>query len=414
MTSAASLRAPSGRDHRVDFWRGVALVMIFINHIPGNLYENFTSRNFGFSDAAELFVFLAGFASAFAYGRLFFAGHELVSTLKAFRRSGVLVMVQLMLSTLALGIYSWGALALGHGELLSRIGLSQFIASPVETMIGFATMTHQLGYVNILPMYAVLLLMLPALLFIARISLNLMLGVSAVVWLLAYVFAIDLPNYPLPGGWFFNPVAWQLIFALGLYCGFQRIERGYAVPFHPWLIAAAGAYCMIAFLTIRFNLWSWWAALPFPVLLTGFDKTYVSLPRLLHIIAIVYLFANASATSPFSTVKRDNPLAMLGRHSLPVFAAGTVMSLMGQVIKNDRTPHFLADTLMIGAGIAILFALARFLDWWAVAQKVALGPTAGRAIDPTRAELSAGAKAGQDPRRAAGSKLGQGSVTPAE
>lgn len=44
----------------IDFWRGFALVTIFINHIPGNFYERFTHRNIGVSDSAELFVFLAG------------------------------------------------------------------------------------------------------------------------------------------------------------------------------------------------------------------------------------------------------------------------------------------------------------------------------------------------------------------
>ncbi|MBO0904342.1 OpgC family protein [Jiella sonneratiae] len=406
MNIAVSQRSQSGRDHRVDFWRGIALVMIFINHIPGNLYENFTSRNFGFSDAAELFVFLAGFASAFAYGRLFFGGHRLVATLKAWRRAGVLVLVQFMLVTVAVGIYCWGALALGRGEILTRIGFQQFISAPIETMVGIATMTHQFGYVNILPMYAVLLFMLPVLLALARISLNVMLAVSATVWLLAYVFAIDLPNYPLPGGWFFNPISWQLVFAIGLYCGFRRMERGFAVACRPWLVGLAAAYCIVAFLTVRLDLWSWWGSLPFPVLLTGFDKTYVSLPRLLHVLAAIYLFANAAPTSVFSRIGRDNPFAMLGRHSLPIFAAGTVMSLFGQVVKYGQTPHLLADTLMICGGIAIMFVFARYLEWWASAQKAALGPVAGRAIDPTRANRPAGAEAAGGSRRA-GAALGE-------
>ncbi|MBO0661769.1 OpgC domain-containing protein [Jiella sp. MQZ9-1] len=389
MNIAALPRPTQGRDHRVDFWRGIALVMIFINHIPGNLYENFTSRNFGFSDAAELFVFLAGFASAYAYGRLFLGGHRLVATLKAWRRAGVLFLVQAMLTLFAIGISCWGALVLGQGELLTRIGLASFNSAPIETMVGFATLGHQLGYVNILPMYAAMLFMLPALLFLARIDLRLMLGGSIAVWLLAGIFSIDMPNYPLPGGWFFNPFSWQLIFAFGLFCGFRRIERGYSVAFKPWLMALAGVYAMIAFLTVRFQLWSWWGALPFPTLLTGFDKTYVSLPRLLHVLAVVYIFANAAAASPLASIRRENPFAMLGRHSLPVFATGTVLSLFAQVFKFDAQPHFLFDTLIIAAGITLQFTLARYLDWWGVAQKVALGAKAERPIDPTRAAVPA-------------------------
>ena len=44
----------------VDFWRGFALVEIFVNHIPGNVYEQFTHKALSLSDSAELFVFLAG------------------------------------------------------------------------------------------------------------------------------------------------------------------------------------------------------------------------------------------------------------------------------------------------------------------------------------------------------------------
>src|SRR5438105_9559770 len=59
------------RDTRVDFFRGVALILIFIDHIPGNIFAKFTLTNFGFADAAEIFVFLAGYASFLAYDRAF-------------------------------------------------------------------------------------------------------------------------------------------------------------------------------------------------------------------------------------------------------------------------------------------------------------------------------------------------------
>ena len=57
----------TGRDPRLDFFRGLCLAMIFINHVPGQIYETFTSRNFGFTDAAEGFVFMSGAAAGLAY-----------------------------------------------------------------------------------------------------------------------------------------------------------------------------------------------------------------------------------------------------------------------------------------------------------------------------------------------------------
>lgn len=359
-----------GRDYRVDFWRGVALAMIFINHVPGTIFEQFTSRNFGFSDAAELFVFLAGFASAYAYGRLFMAGHRLVAALKAFRRAGVLYLVHATMTVLTVGLFAWAALAFGEGGYMTRIALNSFVTKPLETMIGFASLGHQLGYVNILPMYSALLLMLPLHLALAAIDRRLMLAFAVGLWFLVFPWRIDLPAYPLPGGWFFNPLAWQVIFAAGLYCGLNRIEKGVSVPYRPWLYGAALAFALAAFVTLRFEGWSWWTSLPLPDLLTTFDKTYVGLPRLLHVLAIAYLFANAAADSPFSRITRSNPFTMLGRHSLPVFAVGTMLSLMAQTYKFGTEPYVPRDAVIILGGLAILFALARYLDWWGEASRV--------------------------------------------
>ena len=369
---APPVRISAGRDYRVDFWRGVALAMIFINHIPGNVFENYTSRNFGFSDAAELFVLLAGFASAFAYAPLFFAGHRLVASIKAWRRAGVLVLVHILLSTMAFGLFAWAALAFGEGELMKHSGLNLALSHPLETMVGVATLGHQLGYVNILPMYSVMLLMLPIHLALAAIDRRVMLGAAIAFWIVTFVFRLDVPAYPLPGGWFFNPFAWQLIFAIGLYCGLTRKAKGTAVPYSKIVYGLCLAYAFVAFVTIRFDLWYVWGQLPFPVLISGFDKTYVSLPRLLHVLAVCYIFANAPKTSPFAAMSKDNPFVMLGRHSLPVFAVGTMLSLIGQVIEYGRAPSFLFDLALVTAGLAIQFALARYLDWWRMAAKVAV------------------------------------------
>ncbi|WP_245318988.1 OpgC family protein [Consotaella salsifontis] len=370
----------------MDFYRGIALAMIFVNHVPGNVWENFTSRNFGYSDAAELFVFLAGFASAFAYGKLFLAGEPLIASIKAWRRAGVLYLVHLMIMAMAMAIFAWSALAFGEGRLLDHMNLTPLLTRPLDVLIGIPTLAHQFGYVNILPMYSVMLLVVPVLLLLARIDLRLMLGVSGLVWFLAATFRIDMPNYPNSGGWFFNPIAWQFLFAIGLACGLNKMRRGVSVPYHPILFALAAAYVISALIVDAFTLWGWEAYLPLPFALRNFDKTYVTAPLLLHVLSLIYVFANASKTSPLARVRKDNPFTMLGRHSLPVFATGTVLSLIGQVIIFDTKPDLLRDTLLLGAGLILQFLLARYLDWWRVASKVKV-PSAASAPEARRPQV---------------------------
>ncbi|WP_102961072.1 OpgC family protein [Mangrovicella endophytica] len=355
---------PAGRDHRVDFWRGVALMMIFVNHIPGTIWENVTSRNFGFSDAAEVFVFLAGFASAFAYGKGYLSGDPVKASIKALRRAGVLYLVHILLTVMAIALFAWSAFAFGRGELLQMNNLAMFLTRPLDVMIGIPTLGHQLGYVNILPMYSAILVMLPVLLLVARYGRHTMLLASAALWVACGIWRFDMPNFPQEGGWFFNPFAWQFLFALGLYCGLSRWQRGYAVAYSPLVYCAALAYVVFALVFVSFDLFGMEQSLGLPFLLGTFDKTYLTAPRLLHVLAVIYVFAYAPKTSPISAIRRENPLAVLGRHSLPIFATGTMLSLAGQVIRYGTIPSVALDTVLIVSGLAIQFALARYLDWW--------------------------------------------------
>jgi hypothetical protein len=52
---------PRGRDLRLDLFRGLANWAIFLDHIPNNTVAWLTTRNYGFSDAADIFVFISGF-----------------------------------------------------------------------------------------------------------------------------------------------------------------------------------------------------------------------------------------------------------------------------------------------------------------------------------------------------------------
>ncbi|RFC63589.1 OpgC domain-containing protein [Fulvimarina endophytica] len=378
-------KSQTSRDNRVDFWRGIALMMIFVNHVPGTVWERYTSRNFGFSDAAELFVFLAGFAAAFAYGRPFLGGYRLFASLKAYRRAGTLFLVQMTLTMLTIGLFAWAALAFGEGRLMWRMNLNALSTEPLEAFFGLASFGHQFGYVNILPMYIALLLIMPIHLWLASISRELMLGASIAFWAVTWTFNLNIPAFPNPGGWFFNPLAWQVIFAVGLYAGLRKTAGLPSVPYRPWLFALALGYLLVSFVIVHYGLWSLIFDLGIPGPLTSFDKTFAAVPRVLHVLALVYVFANASPGSPFADIRRENVIAAMGRHSLPVFACGTLLSLVCQTIKFGGEEHVLFDTTLIGIGIGIQILIAQWIEWWGGYQKsVAAERSAGRPHGTTR------------------------------
>jgi hypothetical protein len=62
--------ATRARDLRIDLVRGIANLSIFVDHIPHNAVNLLTLRNFGFSGATDLFVFVGGYAAALLYGQM--------------------------------------------------------------------------------------------------------------------------------------------------------------------------------------------------------------------------------------------------------------------------------------------------------------------------------------------------------
>lgn len=356
----------SGRDLRLDMFRGIALVMIFINHVPGTVYENFTSRNFGFSDAAESFVFMSGLAAGLAYSNRFRAGSLWAACAKVWARARQLYFVHITITMLCLAIFAGAAKWFGLGEVLAKNNIAPLFQQPLSTLIGIPLLTHQLGYLNILPLYMSLLLVTPLVLLIGLRKPWVMLAVSVLLWIAAGQFRLNLPNFPTQGGWFFNPFSWQILFVVGLLSGAaMKVGRAF-IPFHPALFGAATAIVLVILLWVKvpevgkagMDGLSVLRDAGTPFYLTNFDKTYLSFPRLLHAFALFYMLGHLPlmrwvAGSPIAA-----PFRLLGRQGLAVFATGTVLSMALQVIKTPREADPLFDGLLLGCGLVGLLALA--------------------------------------------------------
>lgn len=351
------------RDTRIDVIRAIALVTIFVNHVPGNPFEQFTTKNFGFSDAAEAFVLISGVSAAFAYGLKFHGAGALATTLKVWRRAGVLYIAQLGTTMATLALFSFFALQFAAPDLLGKINIGPVMAMTPEALIGIVTFGHQLGYNNILSMYAVVLLLLPALLLISRYSLSAMVGVSGAIWLAAGLWRVGPPNFPNNGVWFLNPLSWQFLFVIGL-AVMVHVRRGGSLPVNRWLVGAAGFYLALSLAWVKVPLWGIDVSMGLPSVLTGFDKTYLSLPRLAHVLSLAYLIVALPAVSNLARLSASNPLAVMGRHALPVFVVGTILSMAAQAFRMTHEIGFFGDITIVVTGVIAQFALAYYIEWY--------------------------------------------------
>jgi hypothetical protein len=339
--------------NEVDFWRGLALVSIFINHIPGFTFEQLTHRNLGLSDSAELFVFLAGYSlrrladgvrENLGLGRL---------VLRLGARAVTLYAAQILITMLAIGLIASAALLLENPLLLEWHNAAAVFQDPVPAHVGLVLLSHQLGFFDILPLYVTLMLGSPALAIIHHLQPRLVLPLAILVYVAALGFEVNLPTWPVEGSWYFNPFAWQLVFVLGF--ALAGLSPNWAVGRRRTVLRICGAVILVAgFVVVK----SGWAPdptrVPWPPLFFIFDKTFVTPARLVHFLALVAAFAGT-----FYLVARHVPpvarfLSMLGRNSLNVFCVGSVLSIAAQILRFAAGGAIVVDVAILLIGIAVL------------------------------------------------------------
>ena len=358
------------RIESIDFWRGLALLFIFIDHLPGNPLAAFTPRNFGFSDATEAFIFLSGVSLGYVYWPKFVSGEASRVTWRCLRRAGQIYGAHLAVCAALLALFGVGYLLSGHADLLSADGRQQFFADPVSNTIGLLTLGYQFGYANVLPVYVALLVMAPILM--ALLSRRLWLGLSASVILYgAAQIGLHLPSWPGPNTWFLNPLAWQFLFTLGLVAGIRLRGKGAAPSRHGsrfLLIAATGVLLYSLFVEMDgFRLMPGLSANLGTAYFT--DKQLLGYGRLGHFLALAYFLTAMDASALLLQIPGAHEISRLGRNSLTIFAAGTVLSAIGQLTLDlcmGIENYLVFDTiglLILALGGALLFYLAQILEW---------------------------------------------------
>lgn len=347
----------------VDFWRGFALISIFINHIPGIYFGRFTHKNLSISDSADLFVFLAGWALFFVAGRHASAtsiGH-ILSRLGG--RAVRIYAAQILISTIAIAMLAVAAHILENPLLIEWHNAAAVFYDPIRAHIGLVLLTHQLGYFDILPLYVLLMLIAPIIILIHRAAPRWLLPVSIAIYLAALSFKISIPSWPTGGTWFFNPLAWQLVFVLGFVFARDQGTESALRRHMLWLRIGAIPIVIMGALMMLLNWWPDPTRVPEPVLLFIASKTYATPVRLIQFLALVVLF---SGTYPY--IFRIVPrlvrfLSKLGRNSLNVFCVGSLLSLLCQILRFHFNGILIVDILIVVLGIALLGFTAWLSEW---------------------------------------------------
>jgi hypothetical protein len=349
----------------IDFWRGFALIVIMVDHVPWNGLDLLTPRNFGFSDAAEVFVFLSGAAVSLANVPLLQKARFGRIVRRCATRAAKLYLVQIALTLCSIAIPLAAATIVGDERVALEQGLSRFLDSPVSSLIGVAALNYFPNISCILALYVVLMLWAPVVLFLAWRSAVLALLVSV------GVYALGRGHFRLESdGWYFNPFAWQLVFAIGLVCALTWRD-GLPRPQRPLVVLAAAIILGAAILSVRvmgLNA----AALAH----LDLDKSELGLMRLAHFLAVAYVIAVVGAVEPLATPIRriirswtGQSLQGMGRNSLFFFALGSVVSTGGcslmAAARSLGTAHLIIHLIgfvYIAAAVVGMFAVVRRME----------------------------------------------------
>lgn len=385
---AAAAPAVSARDIRLDFFRGIAMFIILCAHTPRNFFTSWIPARWGFSDATEIFVFCSGMASAIAFGRAFDrAGWRLGTSRVGYRVWQVYWAHIGMFFAIATLLAAFDHLGDFDKTYIGSLNLWKFFADPGPQLVGLFSLTYVPNYFDILPMYMVILVMMPVVMALSRVNLWLVALAISLVWIMAQRSVLEkfglldwhfgFPAEPWSDRkWFFNPFGWQLIFFTGF-----ALMRGW-LPKPPVnrvliIIAAVVVVANIPLSNIGVREFGFDWARDWRIANRGlFNKSDFGVLRYAHFLALAYLCWVAAGDGGKHLIARgkglaarvwDTVLAMIlkvGQQSLAVFVFSMFFARLSGFVMDQVGRSTLGMTLANFVGFAALIAVAYGVSWF--------------------------------------------------
>ncbi|WP_226780523.1 OpgC family protein [Oceaniglobus trochenteri] len=385
---ARPAKAVRVRDPRLDFYRGIAMFIILCAHTPSNYFSSWIPARWGFSDATEIFVFCSGMASAIAFGSSFDRRGWVLGTARVGQRVWQVYWAHIgmfmAIATMMAAIDHFGDY---DKVYIGSLNLWKFFSDPAPQLIGLMSLTYVPNYFDILPMYMVILAMMPLVMALSRLGFWAVAVAVVAVWILAQgalwawldtgFAGLSLPAEPWSDRrWFFNPFAWQLVF----FTGFALMRGWIPAPPVRWWIVALAAFVVLANVPLshvgmREFGFDW--AKDWRIANTGWiDKSDFALLRYVHFLGLAYLAYVVAGPGGARLQPEGESLPLrgwrvivtlitkVGQQSLAVFLFSMAFARFSGFVM-DQTERTAANMALANfVGFALLIAVAYGVAWF--------------------------------------------------
>lgn len=316
----------ASRDTRIDFARGLALLIMFSDHVQGNPVASATPLNFGFSDMAEIFVFLSGYVCGCSYVRRLREGGFARCQLKAILRSVELFVARVGVLLASAAVITTSMLCLP--DVRDVAGVTRAIGSKCDIanlVLWASSFDNRPGIIDVLPLYIVFLLFLPAVIALLETAPLLAALAGGTSYLAVQLFPDEFGGFRIP--WGFNPMAWQLLFYGGAAVAILR----------PRLRIGRQVEVCLFLMALVFIEYAALVKLDYP----GFDlrwteKRNLEPLRVIHCLAVVYLGRGIlTKLAPVHRLTIAKPILICGRNALATYCSASVLAIIGTVLMDE-------------------------------------------------------------------------------
>ena len=364
--SAKKILAARSPDLRIDLLRGLATWFLFLDHVPHNVVNLITLRNFGFSGATDVFVFVSGYAAAVLFGTMAHERGFVVTTTRMFRRMWQLYAAYVVLFVIYIDIIGNVAAQYATTEIIDEYNVTGIVDHPIRTLMRGVMLQAKPLNLDTLQLFIALMAFFPLVLWSILRRPNLTLAASFLLYAAARMFDWSLPSFP-SGSWYFNPFCWQLLFVLGSWFALNGARLTAAAQRMAWLRITAAVYLVFALVVaLASHAPAAAGALadfgldPF----TRTDKENLAPYRVAHLLALGLIFTYlVPRCLPALRSRLLQPVMKCGEEWLASFCVGVFLSFAAHFILITGPASIAMQVLVSATGIAMMTAIACYLSW---------------------------------------------------